>query len=139
MPGSGKIITDTRGNVFEFLAGTFPETITVYISPTTPLTPLARAGAQGLYFTIEARNSVGAPVQPLRPYTVTIGYAEADVAGKVESSLGLYFWNGGAWEREPSSVVNTLGNKIIARLNRMSLWGVSGDPFMQAFLPMTQR
>jgi len=59
------------------------------------------------------------------PMYVEQTYTDAEVAGLVESSLGMYYFKGGGWHRCSDTGVNTLANYIWANMTRDEL---SGSP-----------
>ena len=64
-------------------------------------------------------------LQTLALYTISVTYTDAEMAAAVitdESTLAFYCWNGTAWVREPSSVVDTAANIVTAYPNHLSTW-----------------
>lgn len=88
--------------------------------------------------------STGQPAQtqPGQTYTITVTYQQDDVPSDVdEADLALYYWNGTAWVKEPSSVVDVAANRLTATSNHFSLWAAlaesSSDELMEKlFLPL---
>ena len=82
-------------------------------------------------------------MQPSLPYTVTIAYGPADLAGSgaISSTLALYFWNGAAWVEEPTSRLDAAANTVTATPSRFSTWAVLGQarPGGRVYLPLVTR
>ena len=81
--------------------------------------------------------SNGQPAQPApgHVYTITIPYSDTDKGPAIENTLALYWWNGGQWMKETSSVIDTVGNTISATPNHFSLWAVLGET-RRIYLPL---
>ncbi|HXW00265.1 MAG TPA: hypothetical protein VEC93_17730, partial [Anaerolineae bacterium] len=81
-------------------------------------------------------SNTGQTAQPTRPYTLTVHYSRTGPA--IESTLGLYYWDGAQWVREPSSLVNTSAKHVRGTPNHFSLWSVLGET-RQILLPVITR
>jgi hypothetical protein len=118
--------------------GTFAETAVVRITPLVPYEPGGKLVGTGLFYNLEmTSSSSGQPLAPQGSYSVTASYldAEAEAAGVVdEGALALYYWDGGQWQREPTSQVDPRGNRILATPNHASVWAVL-SPRYELFLP----
>lgn len=139
-PSGGTLASPADGISYTFAAGTFASTTVVThtthfadaIPPTGNL-----AGSQA--FDLQARDSAtGQPVQPTKPYSVTIQYGEAQRGPAIESTLALYFWDGSQWVKEPSSTLDITSHTISATPNDFALWAVLGET-RRAFLPLGRR
>jgi hypothetical protein len=86
---------------------------------------------EGDYY--EARN-----ISPVLPYQFELHYDEADLHGLDETTLGLYYWDGGQWVKEPSSGVDPVGNALTAETMHIHLLAVLGEG-KRVFLPLTRR
>lgn len=71
------------------------------------------------------------------PYAFTVSYDEAELAGIVEESLALYWWDGSQWQREATSSLDAAGNRVTATLDHMSLFAVLGEP-ASVLVPLVQ-
>ncbi|MDD5469018.1 MAG: hypothetical protein PHS96_14565 [Anaerolineales bacterium] len=97
--------------------------------------------AGGLYalefFELAAqRMSDGAPVTSfLVAYNLI--YTCTSSGPAIESSLGLYTWDGNSWTEE-SSVLDTANNRLSASLDHMTLFSVMGEAHRIA-LPLVRR
>ena len=95
----------------------------------------ALAGINRFYQLTAVYSATGQPAQPLKPYTVTIPYADGDIGPAAEATIGLYTWDGQLWLRETSSQVFTATNTLQARPQHFSLWGALGQT-QQIYLPL---
>ena len=90
-------------------------------------------------FDITATSSTtGQPIQPSKPYTITVHYTDAEKGPAIESTLALYFWDGSRWVKEPSSSVDAATNTITATPDHFSIWAALGET-RRAFLPLVDQ
>ncbi|MCK4303388.1 MAG: hypothetical protein KAY24_04055, partial [Candidatus Eisenbacteria sp.] len=110
---AGTIITvDTIGEV----------TITVQKYADNPHPEVALpASMLPIYIDISVDN----PDAIVWPMYVEQTYTDAEIAGLVESSLGMYYFKAGAWHRCSHTGVNTAANTIWANMTEIEL---SGSP-----------
>ncbi|MBN2001945.1 MAG: peptide ABC transporter substrate-binding protein [Anaerolineae bacterium] len=130
------------------LTGTFPTsafTDTAILTWTNLLplpAPFELAGV-ARYFNLEAvaQTTAMLPIEPQQPYTLTITYAQASLPTSVnEDTLKLYYWNGGSWEPEPTSQVDTVANIVSATPNHLGTWAILGiRPRHDIYLPLVLR
>jgi hypothetical protein len=87
------------------------------------------------------RVSDGAPVTAfLRPYSLTVTYADSDLGQMDEATLQLAHVPGSQWEALPSSELDAGANRVSATLNHMSLFALVGEtPTQYVFLPLVRR
>jgi hypothetical protein len=92
------------------------------------------------YYELTMSSNLGYK-QPLKPYQVEWQYDPADFPGIDERTLGLYYWDGVRWVREPSSAVDTDANLVSAAPQHASLWGLLAERqgVQEIFLPMVNR
>jgi hypothetical protein len=95
------VYTGTQGNVVrvDIPADGVTETTTLLYTPLTTATPPAGLAFADIAFTLEAYRG-GVHLSEFvfeQPITVTMHYTDASVAGMDESSLRLYYWDGGQW------------------------------------------
>jgi hypothetical protein len=83
-------------------------------------------------------SATGQLAQPSRPYTITIAYTQPERGPAIESTLGLYFWDGSQWVKEPSSALNSAAHTLTATPSHFSLWAVLGET-RQVYLPLVAR
>lgn len=137
--------TDGNGNVnFLFAGNTFTAPITLSYSVPGSVPPLgALRGVNRVFDVTPVFADTGLPATPSGRYTVTVTYAEADLGGAAEGTLGLYFWDGGQWVYEPSSSVSAAANTVSASPNHFSIWAVLSNPqaptSRNVYLPLTVR
>jgi hypothetical protein len=139
-PSGGTLSSTSDGTEYTFGPAAFPASsrleaagaVTVTHTPLPgPPTEALAAGVQvGVrhYYSVGAVNTAGQPVQPTRPYTVTVTYSDWDLllSQVTESTLALYRWDGRQWVREPTSRLNVISNTVTANPSRFSTWGVLG-------------
>jgi hypothetical protein len=120
-----------------FDAGTFSDATTISY---TPQFPKSTEGFDhiGRFFNIESTVN-NTEVQPLKEYRITLAYDEGAVSPEVESQLALYHWNGSAWEKELSSVVNIEDNTITASPDHFSEWAILAPRTERLYLPLIRR
>ncbi|MCI0399675.1 MAG: hypothetical protein L0332_10910 [Chloroflexi bacterium] len=142
IPASGgALVSPLDGTTYTFPAGTFTDTVIVTHTPRFhgSLPPTGDLVGIGHSFEVTAvYSSTGQPAQPVQPYTITIGYSEAEKGPAIEDTLALYYWNGNQWLLEPGSLVDTAANTIIATPNHFSAWAVLGEVF-RFYLPIVRK
>lgn len=69
---------------------------------------------------------------------MTVHYTAAQRAGVIESTLGLYVWDGQHWLREATSQVNVGSETVTARPDHFSIWAVLGET-RRIWLPLVLR
>jgi hypothetical protein len=114
---------------YAFPAGAFPQEVTV-IHDARAASGLPDIGNKiGIQHAYEnaAFSTSGEPVQLLTAYSLIIEYTQAEEGPAIESTLGLYYWDGQGWVLEPSAVLDVAANKITASPDRFGLWAVLGD------------
>jgi hypothetical protein len=155
IPISGGRLTSTLDSTtYIFSPDTFTDTVVVthtvrFQSEFTSTGDLV--GINRFYDLTAAYSETGQPAYPLRPYTVTIGYADADRGVAIEDSLALYSRDGDRWVKDPYSTVTTGTivlsgtnvvfsdlNIVVANPDHFSLWAVLGET-RRVFLPSVLR
>jgi hypothetical protein len=143
IPITGGLLTSEYYSLtLEFPADTFTETTYVYLRPrfygNMPVT-FKTIGAE-YYYELTMSSNLGTK-QPLKPYQVEWQYDPADFPGTGESMLGLYYWDGVRWVREPSSAVDTAANLVSATPQHASLWALLAERqgVQEIFLPLVNR
>lgn len=136
-PTGGSLASPSGDTTFTFSNDTFPSTATVTFSALASL-PHGAASLIGIGHNFELSaliNATSETAQPAQPYTIVIQYNDAEINSFViENTLALYFWNGSEWEKEPTSIVNTASNTVIASPSHFSKWAVLGES-RTVFLP----
>jgi PKD repeat protein len=141
-PGVASVLTFSAGYTaaiaFDARFADVPITLTYELTHAGGMTE--SPGQIGAAFVLLAYGPAGNPVtQFSRPFTITIGYADADVAGLNEAVLGLYFWDTQQlrWARIPGRV-DIAANRLIAPVNRLARFAVIAQR-KTMYLPMLQR
>jgi ELWxxDGT repeat protein len=140
-PDGGQLISLLDSTSYTFPAGSFTAATTVAHRVRAPdsLPAVGTLASINHVFEVTAVDSATSrPVQPARPYTLTVHYTEAERGSAIESTLALYSWDGSRWEREPNSVIDATSMTITATPNHFSIWAVLGDSH-RAFLPVVSR
>lgn len=141
VPPEGGVLSSFADTTnYTFPTGTFTDTVVI---THTPLSPMVLPGfgeltGAGHFFNLEATLD-GQPIEPSQPYTMTIGYTDAELGFVMEHTLGLYYWNGGTWVSEPNAVVDMLKNTIVATPDHFSNWAVLGVPYKLIYVPIISR
>jgi alpha-tubulin suppressor-like RCC1 family protein len=144
---SGGNVTPTESNgntTFTFAGNTFTASIVLSYSVPTAVPPLGNLrGVNRVFDVTPYYADSGLPATPTGRYTTTVTYAEADLGGAAEGSLGLYFWDGSQWVLEPSSSVDAAANTVSASPNHFSTWAVLSNPQASnkkyVYLPMIRK
>jgi hypothetical protein len=141
LPAGGSLISSFDQTSYTFATGTFTDTVMITHTLRLPGQVPATGRLVGIdhFFEVAAVYSdTGQPAQPAQPYTVTVQYTDAEKGPAIEDTLGLYFWDGAQWVREPTSVVDTANNTVTATPARFGLWVVLGET-RRMFLPAIWR
>lgn len=142
VPVPGGAVSPSPSVTMTFPAGAFTDTVLIHYTVEPP-SDTGTLQDVGVFFDLGATyQSSGLPavLGPGETYTIVVGYREEDVpAGFNEAGLALYFWSGSAWEKEPTSVVNTVANTITATPGHFSLWAALGSGQHRIFLPAVFR
>lgn len=139
-PESGGAITTTSSITINlsFPPDAVAQPITVTIGLTTSQPVSSGLLFVGQPFVVEARDTNGTLVTTFaQPFTITIHYDDADVAGVDEASLKLYFWdaNAGEWVEIPTSV-DTAANTLTANVDHLTTFALLGQVAQQLYLPL---
>lgn len=125
----------------EFAPHTFTTTLTVAQIPlsTQMEQPVGTTLVTGLVYQLAAfEPSTSWYVTPSKPYTVTIQYTDQQIHGTLESTLGLYAWDGTQWVQEATSVVDLSKNTLTATPRDFTIWGILGST-RRVYLPTLAR
>ncbi len=142
IPSGGGTLAATVGRVIDqFPAGVFADTAvvthTLRVADDLPLAPAQiRIGPA---FEITATYSAtGLLAQPAVPFTITVGYTDFERGSAVADTPALYYWDGSAWVKEPSSALNQTARTVSATTKRLGIWALMGDA-RRAWLPTLRR
>jgi hypothetical protein len=72
------------------------------------------------------------------PITITVDYTDSERGAAVANTPALYYWNGGAWVKEPSSVLDQSARRVSATSKRLGIWALMGDA-RRTLLPILRR
>lgn len=139
-PAGGGLASGYDNTGYAFAPGAFASA--AIITHTALLTEVPPAGSLvgvSHFYAITATTGSGAPVQPLKPYTVTIVYDPAELGGAFAGGLALYGWDGAQWLKEAGSRVSVVSHTVIATPTHFSIWGVLGPARKDAYLPAIRR
>jgi hypothetical protein len=67
-----------------------------------------------------------------------VDYTDAEKGAAIESTLGLYSWDGSQWVREPTSSVDAVANRLTATPDHMTPFAVLGET-KRVYLPIVMR
>jgi hypothetical protein len=139
------VYTDAQGNVVrvDIPADAVTGTTTLFYTPLTTATPPADLAFADIAFTLEAYRG-GVHLSQFvfeQPITVTMHYTDASVAGMDESSLRLYYWDGGQWvdaacgayDRHPDQ------NWLAVPVCHLSEFALFGEVQQRVYLPVVLR
>jgi len=141
MDGDGGGLVSYDGTVaITVPAGAFDDLVILSQAPATGMPPGASQIMIGDAFYMEAEyGTSGTPASPSMPFTVTVNYSTGDLGGVDETILGLYYWDGGQWVLEASSLVDPIANTVTAWPEHFSRWAimveggqVNGSVFLQS-------
>ncbi|MCI0518795.1 MAG: hypothetical protein L0Z70_00880, partial [Chloroflexi bacterium] len=137
--GGGLLNSEFYTLTLDFAADTFTDSVGINLVPrfygNMPNT-LETIGAK-YYFDLSISN----PLTPLKPYQVAWQYDPAEFPGLDETTLGLYYWDGDSWVKEPSSNADPAANLITASPQHASLWAILAEQqaLKKIYLPMLRR
>jgi len=96
----------------------------------------------GRFFDVTAvYSATGQPAQPTTAYTVTVGYAGADLGTLNPAILKLFWWDpdGTQWSQAGiSSAVDANAQQVVAHVEHFSLFAVLGE-LQRVYLPLVLR
>jgi hypothetical protein len=125
-PAGGQVSFPEIGATLVFTSGAFTETVQLveFIPAEEELAPNDGHFRVGPAFHLFAEQTSDAEiVQPLAPYTITLGYDPA-LVGSTQASLKLYGWTGREWQEEPTSQLDIANHTLTATPNHFSLWAL---------------
>jgi len=83
----------------------------------------------GHFFAVSAVDSGGQPIEPQKPYALSIQYTDGELSPALESTLALLYWSEAqeAWVKEPSGQLDPASNTLSANPDHFSTWAVLAD------------
>lgn len=143
LPITGGIMTSEYYTLtLTFASDTFTNTKNIYITPRYfGNMPGSFSTIGSKYFFDLSISSASDLNEPMKPYQVAWQYDPLNFPGVDESTLGLYYWDGVGWVREPSSSVNTAANTVSATPQHASLWALLAERqgVQHLYLPLINR
>jgi len=139
--GGGSLTSYYGDTTIQIPAGAITDTIVITYTPAYGMPPGGNVAGIGHVFDVTAvYSSTGQPAQIAfgHTYTVTVQYTDAEKGPAIENTLALYYWDGSQWVKEPSSVVDTVANKVTATPDHFSLWAALGET-RRVYLPLIMR
>ncbi len=139
IPATGGEINPANGVTVTLASGAISETVVLQFELQPDMTVLGMSDVGVFYELSPVYLDDGQPAEllPGSSYTITVSYDEAKLPiGTDEASLALYYWDGSAWMKEPSSVVDTIANTITASPNHFSQWGIMTEGLRYIYLPL---
>jgi len=139
--GGGSLTSYHGDTTIEIPAGAITDTIVITHTPAYGMPPGGNVAGIGHVFDVTAvYSNTGQPAQiaPGQTYTITVQYTDAEKGPAIENTLALYYWDSSQWVKEPSSVVDTIANKVTATPDHFSLWAVLGET-RRVYLPLIMR
>lgn len=134
----GDLVSPADSTTYSFPSGTFTDTVAItHVARFPGNAPSGGdlVGAGHVFSVTAVYSDTGQPAQPTGPYTVTVGYTDAERGPVIESTLALYYWDGIQWVQEPSSIVIPGIDTVRATPGHMSLWALLGET-ERVFLPV---
>lgn len=139
-PSSGGSLTSADGSTAVILPAGAVTTDTVVTY--TPTQPAATAGLVGIAHFFDLTAVISGTTTPVTtfqlPYTITVDYTDAEKGAAIESTLGLYWWNGNQWLQEPTNRLDAANNRLTATPDHMTLFAVLGET-TRVYLPLLLR
>jgi hypothetical protein len=137
-PAGGVLTSTLDQTTYTFPAGTFTTTadITHIAQLPSSLPPTGDLLNIGHAFHITTTAEPAAE----QSYTVAVKYDDWQKGPVLENTLALYWWNGSAWIKEPTSTIDADHNLVKATPKHMSLWAVLGQTYQNhVYLPLIKK
>jgi hypothetical protein len=140
IPLSGGTLTSwPYDTTLVFASDTFTATALVTYTGYFPIRhspPISMADIGHAFDLTGIYTDTGLPARPTRPYTIAVQYIDDESRDAIENTLALYYWDGSAWVKEPSSVLDMGNNVLTATPDHFSAWAVLGEIPRTTFLPV---
>lgn len=138
-PVGGELVSEPDQTTYQFGAGVFATPVTVTHRPLVE-THVQTAGAlvqTGHSFDVVAHAQDGQLIAPAGAFSLRVRVRPDEFGTAQRASPALYAWDGAAWVREPTSVLDRATSTISARPTRLGQWAVLGEP-LRLFLPLVR-
>ncbi len=142
LPTSGGTISPAENVTVTFPGGAISDTIVLQFELQPDMSVPGMSDIGVFYELGPTYQTSGLPANLVsgRTYTITVSYLEENIPpGVDESSLALYYWDGSAWIKEPTSLVNVIANTITATPNHFSQWAILTPDTLYLYLPVVRR
>ena len=140
--GGGSLGPAADGAVYTFASGALMRDLRLRHTPVMEANVPAPGGNRvgiGHAFVVSATDAANdRPLAGLaggQTYTLEVNYTPQELGGLSETSLGLYYWDGAAWVKEPTTP-DLAAHRLTAHPNHFSIWMVQGsyNAFIAAIL-----
>ena len=128
-PVSDGRLTSIDGSTFVIVPGdsVSQDTIVTY----TPMGPSATDPLGDIGHFLDLSAVVSGTITPvtsfLQNYTITVNYAGENTEAMQDDTLGQYWWEGGQWNLESTSAVDTTNYRVTAAPSHMTLFAALGE------------
>ncbi len=138
--GGGAPVSPADATTYTFPSGTFTNSVVITHTALYPDSLPSTGDLVGIdhaFEVIAVYSDTGQPAQPAagKTYTVTVQYTDEEKGPAIKDTLALYYWDGGQWVREPTSVVDMGSNTVTATPDHFSHWAVLGET-RRVYLPL---
>ena len=138
--GGGALVSPADATTYTFPSGTFTNSVVITHTALYPDSLPSTGDLVGIdhaFEVIAVYSDTGQPAQPAagKTYTVTVQYTDEEKGLAIKDTLALYYWDGGQWVREPTSVVDMGSNTVTATPDHFSHWAVLGET-RRVYLPL---
>lgn len=141
IPVEGRTVTADNEVTIIFDHDTFSSEATLtYLARDATDTNIESLKSIGLFYDLTANQKI----LPGQTYTVIVNYSQTLPlpVGVTEANLGLYWYDGQQWVKEPTSLVDEPANTITATPSQFNSWAVLAEPPVldqQIYLPLIVR
>jgi ligand-binding sensor domain-containing protein len=138
-PANGMSLLSIDGSTkINFPAGAVSQPTTLVYTTTLPLPTGDQAGIGHFFAMSSVISGTTTPVTSFsQPYTVTVEYTQDEKGPAIENTLGLYWWDGDAWQ-SASSTCDVSGNVVTATLDHLTNFAILGDTY-RVYLPVVMK
>ncbi len=126
---SGGVAVSSDNNVAVSIpSNAFVQEIDLLMQPISVQSPSADQALVGRAMKIEAVDPVTKDAVSLEDgANLVISFTYEDMRPVDEGTLALFYWDGSAWQREPTSRVNPAANEVTATPDHLSVWAIFGE------------
>jgi hypothetical protein len=141
-PAGGSLSSSDGYTTFAFPSGAVTDTVQLeyrhlLLDHSTNVANLTDIGHVFDVTAVYSNTGELAQLAPGHTYTVTVHYTDTERSSVIESTLALYNWDGSQWDRDLTSVVDTVNNTVTATPDHFSKWAVLGEiRYWRIYLPL---